>query len=178
MEQLVLDMLVLAQPQNAEDGSSPARTTVDLSSLVERAILQFEAVAFERGVLMEDAVEPDISLEGDQTALQRLVGTLVDNASKYAPAQTTVTVSLAKEDSGAVLSVHNEGDPISPEDLPHVFDRFYRADKSRDRSGKEGSRSFGLGLAIARKIAEEHGGTLSVTSTKEAGTTFSARFPL
>ena len=177
MEQLVLDMLVLAQPENAAKRELVLEP-VNLSDIAERATLQFEAVAFERGVMMEDDIEPHLSVKAEAAQLQRLAGTLIDNACKYSPRNSTITVTLKSADGKAFLAVHNEGDPIPAEDLPHIFDRFYRADKARDRSSEEGTHSFGLGLAIARKIAEQSGGTLSATSTEADGTTFTAVLPL
>ena len=97
---------------------------------------------------------------------------LIDNACKYAEKESTVTVRLEAAPSGSTLSVHNMGNPIDPEDLPHVFERFYRSDKARSRGGEGG---FGLGLAIAKSIADAHGGTISVTSTAQDGTTFTVR---
>lgn len=81
---------------------------------------------------------------------------------------TRVTVRLERRAGTATLSVNNEGDPIPPEDLPHVFDRFYRSDKARARS----TGGFGLGLAIAKGIAESHGGRIEVKSSAGQGTTF------
>ncbi len=176
MEHLVLDMLALAQPENAV---AQAATTehVNMSEMAERASLQFEAVAFERGVMINDDIDSDMMVVGDPTKLQRLIGTLVDNACKYAERDTSITVSLKAAGRNCVLSVHNWGCPIDPQDIPHVFDRFYRSDKSRDRSNNDGEHSFGLGLAIAQKIVQQHGGELSVTSSAEDGTTFTARLP-
>ena len=80
-------------------------------------------------------------------------------------------MTLKRTSQHIVLSVNNQGDPIDPEDLPHLFDRFYRSDKARSRGeGEQGG--FGLGLAIAKGIAEVHGGTIRATSTKADGTTF------
>lgn len=177
MEQLVLDMLALAQPESAP-GNGSALEPVDLTQLAQRASLQFEAVAYERGLLVDDNVEENVIVQGDATQLQRMLGTLVDNAIKYAAPDTTIDITLETAGQNSILSVHNWGEPIDPEDLPHVFDRFYRSDKSRDRSGEDGSHSFGLGLAIAQKIASQHGGTLTVTSSQAEGTTFTATLPL
>ncbi len=171
MEHLVLDMLTLAQPENTKKKKTAAQT-VNLSDAAEQASLQFEAVAFERGIMLEEEIEPNIFVMGDVVKIQRLLGTLVDNACKYADKDTAIKVTLKRSGRNCTLSVHNWGNPIAPEDIPHVFDRFYRSDKSRDRSGEDGSHSFGLGLAIAQKIAQEQGGTLTVTSTAEEGTTF------
>ena len=176
MEHLVLDMLALAQPENAAKQDAAAER-VNMSEMAERASLQFEALAFERGVMLEDNIDPNVIVAGDPTKLQRLIGTLVDNACKYAEKDTSISVSLKAAGHHCILSVHNWGCPIDPEDIPHVFDRFYRSDKSRDRSNNDGEHSFGLGLAIAQKIVQQHGGELSVASSVEDGTTFTARLP-
>ena len=95
---------------------------------------------------------------------------LIDNACKYAAPDSAIRLELAREGSKARYSVTNQGDPIDPDDLEHIFDRFYRSDKSRERSESTGG--FGLGLAIAKSIAEAHGGTIKATSTEQDGTTF------
>lgn len=169
MLELVNDMLFLARPANAE--RQTVRDTVDFSALVQRNTLQFEAVCFERGITLEDEVEAGISVLGDANRLQRLASTLIDNACKYG--DTRVSVKLEKAGGQARLSVSNDGAVIPPEDLPHVFDRFYRVDKARVRS--EGG--VGLGLAIAQEVAHQHGGAITVTSTESAGTTFTATLP-
>ena len=169
MLDLVNDMLFLARPENAE--RQQVRDTVDYSELVERNVLQFEAVCFERGIELVEDIAPGLNVLGDTNRLQRLVSTLLDNACKYADSH--VTVKLSKAGGQAHLSVTNDGAIIPPEDLPHVFDRFYRVDKARVRS--EGG--VGLGLAIAQEVAHQHGGAITVTSSESAGTTFTATLP-
>ena len=173
MRGLVEELLELAR---TEGGASSARPNapVDLSSLVEGDALQFDAVAYERGCEIETNVFDGISVLGDQDQLDRLLKTLIDNACKYVDDGGAVDVSLSRSGKQARLAVRNTGAPISPEDLPHVFDRFYRADKARTG----GAGGHGLGLAIARAIAEEHGGTLTVSSTQADGTVFTATLPL
>ena len=148
MQELVADMLSLAQAESAE---SFERSRVDMSALVSKEVLQFESVAFERHVTIADKTDEGIFVEGDTRKLEKLVGTLVDNACKYAQEDSIVTVQLATEGRKAVLAVRNMGNPIPVEDIDHVFDRFYRADAARTR---DDSKSFGLGLAIAREIAD------------------------
>ena len=179
MQGLVGDLLALAKMDEeeaaAQSGAArPAFEEVDLSDVLEGEVLQFESVAFERGVKLESQVEPGIELRGNEQRLRRLAGTLIDNACKYVDDGGAVDVSLSRSGKQAKLAVRNTGAPISPEDLPHVFDRFYRADKAR--TGSAGG--HGLGLAIARAIAEEHGGTLTVASTQAEGTVFTATLPL
>lgn len=172
MRGLVESLLELARTEEGA-GSARRNVDVDLSSTVEGEALQFDAVAFEKGCLIETRVEPGVHVMGDPEQLARLTKTLVDNACKYASKDSQVTVTLSRHNGTAQLSVNNLGEPIPEEDLPHVFDRFYRSDKARTRQ----TGGFGLGLAIARGIAEGHGGKISVTSTQQDGTTFSVRLP-
>ena len=179
MQSLVGDLLALAKMDEeeaaAQSGAArPAFEEVDLSDVLEGEVLQFESVAFERGVKLESQVEPGIELRGNEQRLRRLAGTLIDNACKYVDDGGAVNVSLSRAGKQAKLEVRNTGAPISPEDLPHVFDRFYRADKARTG----GAGGHALGLAIARAIAEEHGGTLTASSTQAEGTAFTATLPL
>lgn len=179
MQGLVGDLLTLAKMDEeeaaAQSGTArPALEEVDLSDAIEGEVLQFESVAFERGVKLGSQVEPGIKLRGNEQRLRRLAGTLIDNACKYVDDGGAVDVALSRAGKQAKLEVRNTGAPISPEDLPHVFDRFYRADKARTG----GAGGHGLGLAIARAIAEEHGGALTASSTQAEGTAFTATLPL
>ena len=172
MQGLVNDMLYLAR-SDATVEQSMGDEPVDMSDLVASVSLQFESVAFERGVMIEDDIDDGIVVRGDHANLQRLLGTLVDNAVKYVEENGTVKVSLKGEGSMCRIDVHNTGNVIPADDLPHLFDRFYSADKARTR----GTGGFGLGLAIAQSIVEAHGGTIGVTSTEADGTTFTVHLP-
>ena len=172
MKALVGDLLQLARADESSAGGAVGamrHEDVDLTEIVESAALEFDAVAFERGCMLEANVAEGIRVNGDPEWLERLTRILIDNACKYGAEGTSVTVTLAREGSHPTLCVHNLGNPIDPEDLPHVFERFYRSDKARAREAEGG---FGLGLAIAKGIADAHGGTISVTSDETAGTTF------
>ncbi|MBQ9069589.1 MAG: sensor histidine kinase [Eggerthellaceae bacterium] len=171
MQDLVNDMLYLAQTENARNDS--VRAPIDFSDLVQSSVLQFESVAFERGVLMDSDVAAGLMVNGEPKSLQRLVGTLIDNACKYADDGGKVDVSLSKQGGNCVLRVHNTGAAIPAEDVPHVFDRFYRSDKARTH----GTGGFGLGLAIAKSVVDEHGATIAVTSSESDGTVFTVTFP-
>lgn len=172
MQQLVGDLLLLAR---IDEGTAlPACDRIDLTDLVEGELLQFESVAFERDVLLTSEIDRGVTVTGDASRLHRLVTTLIDNACKYVSDGGMVRVTLRQSMRNIEFSVHNTGSAIAPDDLPHVFDRFYRADKARTRDDN----GYGLGLAIARGVAEEHGGTLEAESSEEAGTTFLATLPL
>lgn len=171
MRGLIEDMLELAR---IEQPGTARTEPVDMTGVVDGIALQFDAVAFERGCDVARDLAPGVVVMGDAAQLERLVKILLDNACKYSEPSTTVSVSLKAAGGSAQLSVTNQGTPIDPEDLPHLFERFYRSDKARDR--KTGG--YGLGLAIAKGICEQHGGSIATTSTQADGTTFVARIPL
>lgn len=171
MQGLVGDLLLLAQVD--EGAAPPPMERLDLTDLVEGELLQFESVAFERAVDLQSQLDESVMVRGNAMRLRKLVGTLLDNACKYADDGGSVNVSLRQSVRRIELAVHNTGFAIAPEDLPHVFDRFYRADKARTRDES----GYGLGLAIAHAIAEEHGGNLAAASDDERGTTFTLTLP-
>ncbi len=175
MQGLVADLLLLARLDAEETDivKSKPKERINLSNLVEGELLQFESVAFERAIELKSNVDEGIAVQGSIERLRRLVTTLLDNACKYAGDNGKVRVELHVQDGGARFAVHNTGSLIPAEDLQHVFDRFYRADKART----SGAGGFGLGLSIAKEVAEEHGGTITAKSSDEEGTTFTATLP-
>lgn len=187
MQKLVNDMLLLARSDANKAGKLRGKTaafglsntqeglqeSLDFSYVVEGQILQFESVAFEKGIQIEQEIAEDIEVRGKKDQMERLVSILLDNACKYAPENSIVKVILKKRENETCLLVNNQGTPISPDDLPHLFDRFYRVDKARVRTG-----GFGLGLAIAKDIVEATGGSISAESTETSGITFIVVLPL
>ena len=159
MKGLVEELLELARTDEVTAGSHGAMRgeQVDFSSLVENAALEFDAVAFERGCTIEEQVERGIVVKGDQEWLSRLCKILIDNACKYAQEGSSIDVELRRETKRCVLRVTNQGNAIDPQDLPHLFDRFYRADTSRSRD----TGGYGIGLSVARAIAQSHGGDIT-----------------
>ncbi|MBU6389639.1 HAMP domain-containing histidine kinase [Patescibacteria group bacterium] len=113
---------------------------------------------------------------GDPWSLAELVAILLDNAIKYSPEKSVITLATQVEHQHAVITVADRGIGISPEDMPHIFDRFYRADLSRTK-GKQRD-GYGLGLSLAKKIADTHHGVIEVHSTLGSGSTFTVRLPL
>ena len=170
MKDLVQKMLTLARME--DDPNRGAWESMDLSDMVMETALAFEAAAFEKGLTIEENVESDLVVKGNRAQVQSVVECLLDNACKYAAPGSRVTVSLEKAGKKAKLTVHNTGSYIPPEDLQHVFERFYRADKSRT----EGD-SSGLGLAIVESVVEAMGGTVAAESSETGGTTFTALLP-
>lgn len=170
MKSLVEEMLTLARADNAVP--TAVMTEVSLSDLATDCALAFEPVAFEAGKPLESDIAPDVTVTGDGDKLRQLVGVLLDNAIKYGRAGGTITLTLRRTDRQARLTVSNPGDPIPPEQLGRLFERFYRADASRgEQSG------FGLGLPIAAAIASEHKGTLKAESD-QVSTRFLFTMPL
>ena len=157
MRTLVEQMLTLAR---ADNGVRPAAMEpVNFSDVATECVLSFEPVAFEAGKPLEDHVAEDVTVTGDRDRLRHLISILLDNAVKYGAPGGTITLTLERMERQARLTVANPGDPIPPEHLPHLFERFYRADSSRgEQSG------FGLGLSIADTIAREHKGSLRAES--------------
>ena len=126
-----------------------------------------------------------VLVHADPDRLEQLLIILLDNAVKYTPAGGTVTVSLRAEDGWAVLQVRDTGIGIHPDDLPHIFERFYRADTARSRDAGAGQAATapgavpgtGLGLAIARQIVDEAGGTIAAERAPGQGALFTVRLP-
>ena len=170
MRSLVEEMLTLARADNAV--RSAVMAELSLSDLATDCVLAFEPVAFEAGKPLESDVAPDVTVLGDGDKLRQLVGVLLDNAIKYGRDGGTITLTLRRTDRQARLTVSNPGDPIPPDQLRRLFERFYRADASRgEQTG------FGLGLPIAASIAAEHRGTLKAESDA-ASTRFLFTMPL
>lgn len=167
MKSLVDDMLFLAK--NDSGAIVDEMTLLDFSQLVSGDVLQFEPVAYEQGVFLDDNVQKNIYINGNETRLRQLVHILLDNAIKYAEGdEKIVSVDLRTVSSGRViLSVTNSGDVIPSDNLRHVFDRFYRSDAARTKLEKKGG--YGLGLAIAKAIVENHGGEITVSSGYDQG---------
>ncbi len=163
MTRIVNDLLVLAE---VESGPLEQSQLVSLKDIIldaqDRALL----LAGDRHIVIER--QDDLWVRGDAHKLDQLVGNLVGNAIKYTPEGGTVTLSLFQDGEWARLDVADTGIGISPEHLPHIFDRFYRVDRARSRAGG----GTGLGLAIVKGIALQHGGKVTVTSETGKGSTF------
>ena len=166
MQQLISQMLTLADVERPEAALS--MQPVDLATIATKAALEMESIAYEKCVTLETALPEECVLRSDAEYLRRIVSSLLENALKYEPVGGRVQLALTREKRKVRLSVQNFGSTIPVEDLPHVFDRFYRGDKSR----KSESGSFGLGLAITKEMAEKLGGEISVSSSAEDGTVF------
>ena len=170
MKSLVEEMLTLARADNMTH-SAPFEAVM-LSEVAYDCALAFEPVAFESGKDLSYQITENAQVFGDQEKLRQLISILLDNAIKYGAAGGTISLNLQKTDRNLTLTVSNPGDPIPPEQLERLFERFYRADVSRgEQTG------FGLGLSIASSIAGEHRGTLRAESDTQS-TRFIFTMPL
>lgn len=168
MKKLIDQMLFLAKSDAGE--TNLEMSDVNFSEIVEGTSLNFEPVAFEKGVMIEPLIDEEVILHGNSMQLNQLAHILIDNAVKYSSENSTVTIKLTKKGEIIEFSVNNMGSVISEEDLEHIFDRFYRAEKSRTSKG------YGLGLSIAQKIVQSTNGKLTAESNEKDGTTFTAVF--
>ena len=172
MKDLIANMLFLAKSEDEQ--VQLVLSEISLSDIVTDTTLQFEPVAFENGTLIDSSIEEAITIQGDLTQMRQLVHILIDNACKYAGESGYVKVCLRREGGTIRLEVCNSGKPIPAEDLPHIFERFYRSDKARTQQNQSGG--YGLGLAIAKSIADRHKAQISAASSEEGGTTFTVIF--
>lgn len=171
MTGLTNDLLYLAKSD--ADREEKVSSAVSISDITESTILETEAAAFEKGLELTYSVEPNIRMIASQDRLKQLILILIDNALKYTPKKGTIHVSLSKEGSKAVMRVENSGDGIAPDELPHIFDRFYRTDKSRARE----SGGSGLGLSIAKSICKSINADIRADSIPGKTTVFTVSFP-
>jgi signal transduction histidine kinase len=166
MSRLVNGLLALAR---ADAGHQLRRVPVRLDEMV--TAVYREAQALSRGVSVHLGLLAEAEVLGDTDALKQLLLILVDNGMKYTPPGGTVTLEVRREADEVTVVVRDTGQGISPEDLPHIFERFYRSSSARASGGT------GLGLAIARWIVDEHGGRILVESKPDVGSSFIVSFP-
>jgi len=186
MGRLVNDLLLLAHHDETRQLSSlngcentrPHWQKVDLDSLLLDVFHQYrpqeedeQKAQWPRLLLQQ--ITP-VQVDGDADQLKQALVVLVDNALKYTPREGSVSLALSADANCAIVKVSDSGIGIAPEDLPHIFERFYRANRVRIRD-REGS---GLGLAIAQSVIQEHGGSIEVESTLGKGSTFTAKIAL
>jgi len=179
LTRLVGDLLLLSQAESGVLNLDFVK--VDLGTVLVEVMQQMSVLAEKKVKLKLKTIDQAI-VQGDRDRLKQVFLNLISNAIAYTPNKGSVEVSLIKGEHQAIFAVKDTGAGISPEDLPHIFERFYRGDKSRTHTPTSG---FGLGLSIAKWITEKHGGKIEVESqvnagirTANAGTTFSVYLPL
>ncbi len=160
MAGLITELLAASRLERADTVKTFEK--VDFSSVVNETVMTFDALAFEKGVLIDTDIPDGIYVQGSKEKLHRLVGILVDNAVKYVNEGGSINVKLHQRLGSVVLTVKNTGSFVEKEYRKKIFDRFFRVDESRAKNGSFGS--YGLGLSIARSIVEEHNGDISCTS--------------
>jgi signal transduction histidine kinase len=168
MKKLIDDLLFLARSDNHQ--LKIIKEKIDLANLLESQCEKIARTAPET-IEFRVSLDKDVYILGDDVRIQQLVYILLENAFRYTP-KGHVSLSLKKQGDKAILTVADSGVGIKPEDLPHIFDRFYRGDISRVRDGS------GLGLSIAKSIVAAHDGKIDVKSKPGAGSTFTITFKL
>ena len=142
----------------------------DLSKIIERTCLTFDSVAFEQNIKIDTKIEDNIIFHCSKEEMERLVSIILDNAVKHSEKDSTITVKAQKDKNNIMIDITNKGDPIKEGDEEKIFERFYRADKGRNREANR----YGLGLAIAKNIATNHKGTIKAFSS-DGKTTFTIK---
>jgi len=171
MSALVRDLLNLSRLES--EGFAPEREVVDIDALVREVADAWAERAAERGLALDVEIEPGLEVRGDRRLLHQALSNLVENAVKYVPADRAVRIGARAVHDGVELLVSDTGGGIPTEDLPRIFERFYRVDKGRARS-RGGT---GLGLAIVKHVAEVHGGRVEVESAPGRGAKFRVILP-
>ena len=168
---IVNDLLTVAQ---GEAGALEVRReTVQLSDLAGSIVETVQVLAEDKEVKLEASIEPGVNVTGDSLRLSQLMLNLLDNAIKHSSPGQTVHMILEKNGGGPTLRVEDTGCGIAEKDIPHIFDRFFRTDRSRSRQ-VPGS---GLGLSISKWIVDAHGGSIEVASKLGSGSTFTVHLP-
>ncbi len=149
-------------------------TSTDMVELVRRVVSNYEINAREKNIRIKLEEEPQISeIEADTVRMEQVISNLLVNAIRHTPSSGSISVTIKNDEGGLAISVADTGEGIAQDDLPHVFERFYRSGSSRSR--KEGG--TGLGLAIVKQMVEAHGGKVWVESKKGTGSIFSILLP-
>jgi len=166
---MINTMLMISKTESGVDKLSLEE--IDLAALVQDACELFKPIADDKGIPLICDIPKPIHFMGDIRMIQRMISNLLDNAIKYTPSGGSVTVFISENDTQVAVSVKDTGCGISSNDLPRVFERFYRCDQSRSQSG------IGLGLSLARAIARAHGGDITAESIPNQGSTFTIILP-
>ena len=172
LKSLTDKLLSLARYQS--NGRNLTFQKVDIKWVVEKVLKKISPLAKDKGIKLTAKIQNQ-DLWANEESLEEMLLIFLDNAVKYTPKGGEVFLKIFKEGRWLKIQIRDTGVGIAKEDLPHIFDRFYRADQSRSKEKVSG---FGLGLALAKKIIELHKGTVGVTSVLNRGTTFTINLPL
>lgn len=171
LTQLINDLLFLARADSSQQVLDPKEFS--LTSALQMTVESFQTLATKRQVELTFSSPSNLLMLGDENKLRQLLVILLDNALKHTPAQGKIKVYLQQNNGNTLLQVRDSGEGISPEHLPHLFDRFYRADRARSKQ----TGGSGLGLAIAEWIVKGHQGNIKVDSIPNQGTLFTITLP-
>ncbi len=172
MSELVNEMLSLAKLDVEEN--KLMFSTLNLSNIIESTLLSFDAVIFESEITLDTNISKNMVINGNNDSLKKLFSILMDNAVKYTNKGGSIYVSLFVDKSKAKLIIKNTGEGIPKDKLNKIFERFYRADDSRDRE----TGGYGLGLSIAKSIVTQHKGNIYASSNLNKDATFTVELPL
>ena len=150
-------------------------TSLDLKTIINDAVAKVRSLAKQKHIRIETGKIKTQKLEGDKKQLTEMLVIFLDNAVKYSQKKKSINLSTKVTGQSLIVKVTDQGIGIDGQDLPHIFERFYRSDKSRTNYHVSG---YGLGLSIAKKIIDGHNGTIQVNSKKNQGTTFTIHLPL
>ena len=172
MKQLIESLLALARSDSGQESAVCA--PVDLSFIVNSSLMAFEPLAFDMGKHITYDIEAALHVNGDDKKLRQLTDILLDNACKYSQDNGSICVTLKKTSAKeALLTVSDEGAPLTKEEIKHLFLRFYRGDTARSNIP-----GYGLGLSIAQSIVSEHGGKIEASTDGFATNSFIVRLPI
>ena len=174
LSRVVTDLLTLAHIDSNK--LTLKREMIYLADVVQESIDRLEPMAGRKNQKVTFSIEDECEMFADAGKLEQVSYNLIGNAVKYTPEGGEIRIVLARSGRNAVLTVRDNGIGIPAEDIPHIFDRFYRVDKARTRTGDEGG--TGLGLSIVRQIVRLHAGTVTVSSEAGKGTVFTVTLPL
>lgn len=169
MNKLVINLLELAKSEDLNE--KEVFNNINLSKLIETSVLSFESLAFENGIKLTYLIEENVMFNCNSDRIRELLGILLDNAIKHTIDNEDVNVKMFKDKDFIIIEVKNKGKEIDKKDREKIFERFYRADESRNRNDNR----YGLGLSIAKNIVTNHKGKISVNCA-DGYTTFKVKF--
>ena len=169
MNKLVINLLELAKSEDLNE--KEVFNNINLSKLIETSVLSFESLAFENGIKLTYLIEENVMFNCNSDRIRELLGILLDNAIKHTIDNENINVKMYKDKDYIIIEVKNKGKEIDKKDREKIFERFYRADESRNRNDNR----YGLGLSIAKNIVTNHKGKISVNCA-DGYTTFKVKF--